>query len=323
MSFTDVIVGVVLISAVYLPGHALGIMLIHKGDGWSEALLLRVAASFGVLTPVATVLAVFGVFTTLNIVASMVAVALVVRAVSRRWNIPRTSRFGLWDGALFVVIGGAFALYAIPAEYVVNSRDPGVYTVVSERLAATGELFKRDAPVDAVSAFHHFFGDKKYPGFFIMEGFGGWGSLIVPQFFPGPFALLGVGVLAFGTWGGLYVVPVMGAVSVGVAFALGRELFGRLAGLFGAALMALGYTQVWWARHPSSEVMSQLLILRQDRPEPHSAGEERTRRPRPGVVDPATARCGSERPRPGDLLPGVRREDRDHGHAHRGVHVVV
>src|SRR3712207_6124393 len=51
------------------------------------------------------------------------------------------------------------------------------------------------------------------------------------------------------------------SLAVGVAYALGRELFGRWSGLVGATILAASYTQVWWARHPSSEVMSQLFIL--------------------------------------------------------------
>src|SRR3712207_7883284 len=51
------------------------------------------------------------------------------------------------------------------------------------------------------------------------------------------------------------------SLAVGVAYALGRELFGRWSGLLGATILAASYTQVWWARHPSSEVTSQLFIL--------------------------------------------------------------
>jgi hypothetical protein len=57
------------------------------------------------------------------------------------------------------------------------------------------------------------------------------------------------------------VVPVFGALSMGMAFMLGREIFGRWAGLAGAALMTVSYTQVWWARYPSSEVITQFFVL--------------------------------------------------------------
>ena len=107
-----------------------------------------------------------------------------------------------------------------------------------------------------MSAFHEFEFGAKYLGFFIRGE-----DLLVPQFFPGAFVWPGLGDLAGGVWGGLYVVPLFGALSVGISFVLGRELFGRWAGLLGAALLAAGYAQVWWARYPSSEVLTQFFIL--------------------------------------------------------------
>jgi hypothetical protein len=53
----------------------------------------------------------------------------------------------------------------------------------------------------------------------------------------------------------------MGALVVATTFMLGRELFGRWAGFVGAVLLAASYAQVWWARHPSSEVMAQFFAL--------------------------------------------------------------
>ncbi len=131
-----------------------------------------------------------------------------------------------------------------------------MYALFADRLARTGALLHRDPLVGAVDAFHPFLEGKKYPGFYIYGH-----DLIVPQFFPGPFAFLGLGNLAGGLWGSLFVVPVMGALAIGLAFALGKELFGRWAGLVGASLLALSYAQVWWARQPSSEIMTQLSVL--------------------------------------------------------------
>ncbi|MDP9426095.1 MAG: glycosyltransferase family 39 protein, partial [Actinomycetota bacterium] len=108
----------------------------------------------------------------------------------------------------------------------------------------------------AVAQFHDFARGEKYPGLYLYGE-----DLLVPQFFPGPFAFLGLGNLAGGLWGSLYVVPVFGALAVGLAFLLGSELFGRWAGLLGAALLATSYTQVWWSRQPSSEIVTQFFVL--------------------------------------------------------------
>ena len=248
-------VALLLLVFAYLPGHFLGGALVRKGDGWGEAAMLRLAASAAVAAPLLVGLALMGLFTVPTIVASLGACAVVSWFFLQRGEGLR-SRVTGWDAALLGLVGGSLALYSRPAEYVINSRDPGVYTLVADRLARTGELLVRDPLVGAVAPFHAFAQGIKYPGFYISGE-----DLIVPQFFPGPFAFLGFGNLVGGLWGSLYVAPVLGALAVGMAFLLGSELFGRPAGLLGAALLAASYAEVWWARHPSSEVITQFFVL--------------------------------------------------------------
>ena len=241
-------------AALYLPGHFLGRHLARKGDGIFELVLLRISASLAVAGPLLTLLALAGWFTVpaIIVVFGACSIAAFLLARGRR---PST-RATAWDVGGLALVAGSLALYARPAEYVINSRDPGVYQLFADRLARTGALLHHDALVAAVSAFHPFLEGKKYPGFYIHGQ-----DLIVPQFFPGPFAYLGIGHLIGGPWGSLFVVPVMGALAVGIAYVLGRELFGGWAGLLGAALLAASYPQIWWSRHPASEVMAQLFIL--------------------------------------------------------------
>lgn len=243
-----------ILAAFYLPGHILGRRLIRKGDGLFEAALLRITASVAVAGPLLTILALAGWFTVPAIVGTLGACAVAAFLLCREPG--ADARATAWDLGGISLVAGGLALYSRPAEYVINSRDPGVYTLFADRLARTGALLHHDPLVSAVSSFHPFLEGKKYPGFYLYGQ-----DLILPQFFPGPFAFLGLGNLIGGLWGSLFVVPVMGALAVGVAFALGRELFGGWAGLLGAALLAASYTQVWWARHPASEVMTQLSIL--------------------------------------------------------------
>ncbi|HEX2728288.1 MAG TPA: glycosyltransferase family 39 protein, partial [Rubrobacteraceae bacterium] len=244
----------VLAISLYLPGHFLAWRLTRKGDGITEVLLIRAAVSLALAGPILVALALAGWFTTPVIAACLGVVSVASFLIGR--GAKRQARRSGWDLGTLALVGGSFALYARPAEYVINSRDPGVYTLFAEKLARTGALISRDPLVGIVAPFHTFAEGKKYPGFYIFGQ-----DWIVPQFFPGPFAWLGLGDLAGGTWGLLYIVPVMGALAVGMAFAIGSRLFGRWAGLIGAALFATSYTQVWWSRHPSSEVMTQLLVL--------------------------------------------------------------
>ncbi len=259
-SFEDAVEGAGVIGTflipmfVYLPGHFLGAYLSRKGDGWAELVLLRVACAAAVSTPVLVALALLGWFEVPVVLGALGVCAVVAWAFSRRGE--ARARPARWDLGALGLVAGAMMLYAHPAEYVLKDRDPGVYTVAAAKLARTGELLTRDPLVGAVASFHEFEHEAKHLGFYI-HGV----DLVVPQFFPGPFAWLGLGNLVGGIWGGLYVVPVFGALAVGMAFVLGGELFGRWAGLVGASLLAVSYAQVWWARYPSSEIMTQFFIL--------------------------------------------------------------
>ena len=241
--------------SLYLPGHFLGGSLARKRDGWVELWLLRIACSAAVSTPVLVALALLGRFETSFILGALGTCSAVVALCCRKRD-GLLARPGGWDLTALVLVGVALALYAHPAEYVLKDRDPGVYTVAAAKLARTGDLLTRDPLVGVVASFHEFEYGAKHPGFFVHGT-----DLLVPQFFPGPFAWLGLGNVIGGTWGELYVVPLFGALSVGVAFVLGRELFGRWAGFVGAALLTVSYTQVWWSRYPSSEVTTQFFIL--------------------------------------------------------------
>lgn len=216
--------------------------------------MLRVAASVGIATPILILLSLLGWFTRPVIVLSFGLCALiswVFRGERRGFT-----GFSVWDLVGVGLGATAVAFYARPAEYLLNDRDPGVYALVADKLARTGELISRDPLVGAIVPFHQFTAWTKYPGFYIYGN-----DLIVPQFFPGPFALLGLGNLVGGLGAELYVVPVLGALSIVGMFLLGRELFGKWAGLIGTVLLIPSFAQVWWARHPSSEIITQFFVV--------------------------------------------------------------
>lgn len=250
----DLIWAAAILVSLYLPGYFAGGRIFRKGDGVMELAMLRVAAAIGIATPVLISLSLLGWFTRPVIVVSFGICALIswiFRAGRRRFT-----GLGIWD-AVGVGLGTvAFAFYAWPAEYLLNDRDPGVYALVADKLARTGELISRDPLVGAVVPFHQFTAWTKYPGFYIYGD-----DQIVPQFFPGPFALLGLGNLVGGLGAELYVVPVLGALSAVGVYLLGREIFGRWAGLIGAGLLIPSFAQVWWTRHPSSEVITQFFVV--------------------------------------------------------------
>ena len=150
---------ILILTVVYLPGHFLGRWMARKDDGLADLLLLRLAASVAVAGPLLTLLALAGWFTVPAIVGTLGLCSLGAFLLGRgeRGEVRATR----WDlGALALVVG-SLALYSRPAEYVLNSRDPGVYTLFADRLARTGALLHRDPLIGAVASFHQFLEGKK------------------------------------------------------------------------------------------------------------------------------------------------------------------
>ena len=128
-------------TALYLPGHFLAQRLVRKGDGLFELTLLRTSVSLAVAGPLLTLLALAGWFTVPVIVGSLGACAVAAFLVCRG---PRRERATSWDVVGLALVAGSLALYCRPAEYILNSRDPGVYTLFADKLARTGALVHHD-----------------------------------------------------------------------------------------------------------------------------------------------------------------------------------
>ncbi len=148
--------------ALYLPGYLLGRRLLRKDDGILELALLRVSASLAIAGPLLTLLALTGWFTGPVIVGSLGACAVAAFLGCRG---PRArARATAWDLVGLALVAGSLALYSRPAEYVINSRDPGVYTLFADKLARTGALLHRDPLVVEVVAFLTLLVGNYFPG---------------------------------------------------------------------------------------------------------------------------------------------------------------
>ena len=69
-----------------------------------------------------------------------------------------------------------------------------------------------------------------------------------------------IGYELFGIRGVFLVSPLFGALSVLVVFLLGRRLFGSVAGIAAAILLAISLPQLWFSRTPGSEVLFQFTL---------------------------------------------------------------
>jgi len=231
-----------------------------------EALFLTVAVSVSVSAWVGLVLAEAGWFS-LTTAALLLAAAggLILLAGWRRLH-------GPWPrpGALrevvpaFVVLGLALALEARPSEYLMGGRDPGTYIAAMGVIGRTGGIAYTDPGVLSIPP-----EDREL----FYRSPGPWGRFmgfplerpetgrVVPHgfhLFPAFGAYL---FQSMGAKGALATPCVFGVLGTLAVFFAWRRVFGPAPALLAAVLLSLNVVQVWFARYPLSETVSQFLLF--------------------------------------------------------------
>lgn len=159
-------------------------------------------------------------------------------------------------------------LYFRPHEFILGGGDAGVYVNTGVHLARTGALLIHDPAVVQVgedvwpSLFRPDPGGVvaryiRFPGYYLSHDQPG---LVIPQFFPLQYVWIGLAALAGGLWAALYATPVWAMLGVLGVYYTGRALFGRPVGALAALLLAITPTQIWFARYPTAEALTQALL---------------------------------------------------------------
>jgi hypothetical protein len=235
-----------------------------------EALFLAPAVSVAAAAWLALLLAELGRFSLLGAAGVVLAACAAAALLGRRrlrWPLRPPRRWSELLPALGL-LALAFALQARPSEYLLGGRDPGTYVAAMALIGRTGGVLYTDPLVQAIPAedVELFFRHPENPDF-------SWGRFmgfplerpqtarVLPEFFH-LFPAFGAYLFqALGVKGALATPPLFGILgSLAVFFAL-RRVLGAPAALLGALLLASNVVQVWFARYPVSEGMSQFLIF--------------------------------------------------------------
>ena len=256
-----------------LPGLTLLALLPRperKETPFDEALFLSVAVSVMASAWLALVLAEMGRFS-LRAAAAILAAACAAALVLGRRRLgspippPRSAREVLPAAAVLVL---ALVLQARPTEYLLGGRDPGTYVAAMAVIARTGGIAYTDPvvlsiPREDVDLFFREpgaadFNWGRFMGFPLERPETG---RVVPEFFH-LFPAFGAYLFqAMGVKGALATPPIFGILgTLAVFFAL-RRILGPAPALLAALLLAVNVVQVWFARYPVSEGLSQLLIF--------------------------------------------------------------
>ena len=235
-----------------------------------EKLFLMVAASVGAAAWLALVLAEAGRFSLRTAGLLLFAAALLALFVARRrLGSPFAGPSGLRTllPALAVLAVSLF-FQARPGEYLMGGRDPGVYIGTMALIGRTGGVAYTDPvvksiPPQDVELFFRNPGNVDYS----------WGRFagfplerpetarVVPEFFH-LFPAFGAYLFqSMGVKGALAAPCVFGILGTLAFFFAWRRLFGLAPALLGGLLLAVNVVQVWFARYPVSEPMSQFLLF--------------------------------------------------------------
>lgn len=261
------------IALFFLPGLVF-LALMRQEDRlrvpWDEALFLAVAASVAAASWVGLALAEAGRFSLPGAGAILGLGSLLAAGLGRRrltWPLPPIGRLTQTLPAFSVLIL-ALALQARPSEHIVGGRDPGVYVATMALIGRTGGISHTDPAVLAIPRedVTLFFRNPQNPDF-------SWGRFsgiplerpetgrVFPEFFHlfpafGAYLFQALGVKGALATSSLF--GVLGTLSVFFAF---RRIFGPAPALLGSLLLAGNVVQVWFARYPISEPLSQFLMF--------------------------------------------------------------
>lgn len=230
-----------------------------------EALWLAIAISVALSSWVALVLAELGRFSLPRAAAVLAAASLASALRCRSWPLPRPTRASL---PVLLVLLPAVLLQARPSEYIVGGRDPGAYIASMALIARTGAIVHADPTVTAippedVELFYRHpekpaYSWSRFMGFDLESPTTG---RVVPQFFH-LFPAFGAYLFAaMGLKGALATPPLLAILATVGVYLVFVRLFGPAAGLLGALLLSLNVVQVWFARYPVSENLSELLLF--------------------------------------------------------------
>jgi hypothetical protein len=192
--------------------------------------------------------------------ALAVVAGLVVRRVAPT-GLAR-DRAGMAVTALALVLAAAWFLPGAP--YALGDKDPGVYVNHSMAIERDGSTQVDDAVLERIDPDQvvQISPGARFPGLWISPDDP---TAILPQFYHLWPSMQAVGVDFAGEAGAFHLAPLLGALAVVVLGLAVRAALdgpeGAIAGLAAGALVAANMMEVWQTRYPTTEVLSQLLLV--------------------------------------------------------------
>lgn len=246
--------------------------------GWSEFLFLSFLGSFSLISLIGLISAQLGVFSLPLVAGTLLLYSLLILIIFR----PGLDQIGAilsrqrpvacgWRGripplTLLSIIILAGILFLRPTEYIFGGWDPGVYANTALHIERTGSIIINDSRLAflspeeraAFSREHKAGYREKYPGF---RRSGPEGKRLIPQFYHLFPVLLAASSFPAGIRGLFYLTPLLGLLSLLAVYLTVRELWDRSVALISVFLLAGNLVEIWQARFPTAEMLSQFLLF--------------------------------------------------------------
>lgn len=246
--------------------------------GWTEFISISFLSGFALLSLTALVTAQLGIFSIQLISGLIIIYSLLVFFLYRpvgynfrtylvhpgSMDSDRIEKSAPLILSLILVLGALFFLR--PTEYIFGGWDPGVYINTAVHIEKTGEIVIEDPSPPyfppkqwANGSEKHSAGyPEKYPGF---RRAGPNGTRLLPQFYHLFPALLAISYFPSQLEGIFYLVPILGLCALIAVFLAVSELMDRKIALVAVFLLAINMAEIWHARFPVTEILSQFLFF--------------------------------------------------------------
>jgi 4-amino-4-deoxy-L-arabinose transferase-like glycosyltransferase len=242
------------------------------GRDWLETVFISLLFGLCLTGWLGLVLVELGWFSLARLVSLVLLYCLLIgwrlkgRAVSWHQLWRRGDR---WTWLLLGLLLLAVLLYFHPHEYILGGGDAGVYVNLGAHVSRAGSLLYQDPELAALdpTLYPALFRQQppdlitrylQFPGFYVSDDQAG---LVTPQFYPLHSVWLAIFYSLGGVWASLYATPLWGVLACLAVGLAATALWGRHSGVLAATLLALNATQIWFARYPTSEALTQLLLF--------------------------------------------------------------
>ena len=221
----------------------------------------------------ALLLAEAGVFSLARLAALWgIAIVLLARRWRRARGVPAVAR-RRWShtevAALCVWLAAALWLFFRPHESILGGADAGVYISAGANLSRTGALLIFDPalallePADYPAWLRPIPPREAAAPYYLLPGFyvpGDPPGRIIPQFYPLHIVWLAIGHALGGLPTELLITPLWAYLGCLAFYLTARALWGWPTGLLALTALSLNALQVWFARYPTAEMLTQALL---------------------------------------------------------------